>query len=192
MSPIPIFTSQPYHVASQVAAPPEHILSARRSSSSIAHTNSQLIPRSTNPDTPNTGVVIAAVLSSILGTLVLLTILYKCCINNRSAAYIPPAYTSYSTSSLSSDDNGGVRRRGGGLHNHHHHGVSRPERVRVRAGSSRHGSRYRERHGRTTRVVRGNKDGMLGWFWMPRMRYGYDNRRYGWPRDYRYRDCVDD
>lgn len=204
MSPIPTLLIQPRLVARQTS-PSELILSiTRRSLTSTTPQTSQLFPRSTDSDTPSTGVVIAAVLSSILGTLVLLTIFYKCCINNRSAAYIPPAYTSYSRSSFCSDDDGGVRTRGGDLRRHHYHGVRRPERARTRVvmvGSayrsdmnygSRHGSRYSESYGRRTRAVRGSKNGMLGWAWMPSTGYGYEVRKYRWPNGRRYSDCVDD
>ena len=215
MSPIPDLTNQP-RLSARQTSPSETILSITRLSTTYTTTllastpttpgTSRPIPRSTDSDTPKAGVIIAAVLSSILGTLVLLTIFYKCCINNRSVAYIPPAYTSYSTSSFSSDDDGTVRRRGGGLHRHHHHyhhGVRRPQRARTRAVSgssrrsemsysSRHGSRYGERYRSRTRAVRGSRNGMLGWFWMPATVYRYGDRRYGWPRERRHRDFLDD
>jgi len=211
MSPIPTHTIKSII---ERQTPRELIQSSRRSwptytatipfSTYMASSSARIFHRSTDPNTPNTGVVIAAVLSSILGTLVLLTVLYKCCINNRSAAYIPPAYISHSSSSFSCDDNsGGVRGRGGGLPRHYHHGVCRPEiaRTRVRPGCarrnevisvSRHRSRHREGHGRRSRAVMGSRDGMLGWFWMPNTEYGYRDRRYGWPRGSGYSDCIDD
>ena len=215
MPPISIFAIQPRHIARQTSTlEPYHStpgsLAIYNTYSTISTSTqsliSQIVRRSNRSNSPNSGAVVAAVLSSILGTLVCLTLIYKCCINNRSAAYIPPAYTSYSSSSVSLDDNnGGVRRRGGGSYGQYHYGLRRPERVRIRTrsrvGGSRrsetsyssgHGSRYRETHVRRFRAVRGSKDGMLGWFWMPRTGYEYGNRRYGWPRNRFYDDCVDD
>jgi len=69
--------------------------------------------RSTSPSGPDTGVVIGAVLGSILGTLVLITLFYKCCIDNRSAVWVEPPHTSYDSDSDSTGDGDVVGTRGG-------------------------------------------------------------------------------
>jgi hypothetical protein len=83
-----------------------NIASSTAMAASMATTN-DIRPRS--PDDSNTGVIIGAVLGSILGTLVLITLFYKCCIDNRSVAWIPPIHASYESDSDPAIGRSGVR-----------------------------------------------------------------------------------
>ncbi|KAH8599544.1 hypothetical protein B0O99DRAFT_328250 [Bisporella sp. PMI_857] len=169
---------QPHLVVRQPPSLYEIVLSITRSSTTytttINPTESSLriatptlhsnFRRSESSGTTSTGVIIAAILSSILGTMVLITICYKCCIDNRSAAYVPRPYTSYDTDSESERTaRSGVHKRGGGWETQYRrYSVRRPDRARTRRQhweremSSGRGYRRRRRTAR-------NGDGMLGW-----------------------------
>lgn len=144
---------------------------------------------SSSSGSSNTGVVIGAVLGSILGTLVLITIFYKCCIDNRSAAWIP-TLTSYdsdcSDSERSSRSDRRVHRRGGGglgfgRDNRQGDRVRRPRRAKTRRSrreesGSRSSRSYSARYNKRRRRGSGmsNNHGLLGWSLVPRTtRYGY-------------------
>lgn len=144
-----------------------------------------------NPDTPNTGVVVGAVLGSILGALVLMTLFYKCCVDNRSALHSGERYSSYDSDSESgrSSHSSGVRARGGGF-DHRNVRVRSPHRARTRRhreingrSDSRSviswGSRNRRSRRRRSSMIR--KNGMLGWRLTPKTNYhnSYERR---WPR----------
>lgn len=201
MAPFPTITVQPQpHIEARQISIPSPLYALTNPSSPIIATHRH-VPRSDNSNGPSTGVVIAAVLSSILGTLVLLTVLYKCCVDNRSAAYIPRAHTSYDISS--DDECTGVRTRGGGLPDHHHpyhHRVKRPDRARTRCrnGSGVRSLSYSSRSRYRSRRRIGKHDGLLGWAFVPRRTvyrssygggYGYDRR---WPDERRNEILLDD
>jgi hypothetical protein len=158
-------------------------------------------PHATSPNTPNIGVVVGAILGSILGTLVLITVFYKCCIDNRSALYARSQYSSYDsdTDSGHSSFSDRVRTRGGGFEHHNRHsGVRSPHRTRTRRHrnmSERSGSRseisWGSRNRRRRRSSMTKRNGMLGWRLAPRTK-DYDTYERRWPRDRRDKDFLPD
>jgi hypothetical protein len=149
--------------------------------------------QATNPDTPNTGVIVGAILGSILGAFVLLTLLYKCCIENRSALYSGRGY-SYDSDSNSgrSSNSSRVRNRGGGYEqprrHHYHSKVRSPRRARTRrhhhmrerSESPRFSLGSESRRQRRSTMTK--KNGMFGWKLAPRMKY-YEGHGRRWPRE---------
>jgi hypothetical protein len=143
--------------------------------------------------TDSNGVVAGAVLGSILGFLVLVVLIYKCCFNPNSALYIGYNYYSdYDDRSESTSRSDDIRRRGGwGSIGKNRRGdtIRRPERVRTRrhrrdrsrstsptrSETTRRSYYYRDRRPSSGMV---KKDGMLGWALAP----GY-GRRYSGRRD---------
>lgn len=133
MAPISIFESLAEALQRRMpgsnVSPKAHLLFSRSTSSS------------------STSTLIGAILGSILGALVLITLFYKCCIDNRSAAWIPP-----SSSYDDAESRPGISGHRGGWGSE----VKRPERARTREGRG-----YR----REVRV--GEDGGMLGWWLVP-------------------------
>ena len=139
-----------------------------------------IVPAATDSNSNNNSVVIGAVLGSILGLLVLLTLVWKCCYDNRSVLWVGPTY--YSESEIESENSsrsGRVRKRGGAGFNKRNsrgHTVRRPERVRshrMRSGDSDGSepsgaarsdatSYYSQRKRRSGNGMV-TKDGMWGW-----------------------------
>jgi len=145
-------------------------------------TISPATPPQPSHHTDNTPTIVGAVLGSILGIMVLITLFYKCCIDNRSAAWIPARSTFYddSDSDASSTSTLSVGRRGGGgdgfsRHNRHGDRVRRPARVRTRAtrsDASRSDTSRSERSGRrpaygTRGMMPSGKGGLMGFFMVP-------------------------
>jgi len=160
------------------------------------------LPAATNPDTPNTGVVVGAIIGSILGALVLITLFYKCCVDNRSAIYSGDRYSTYDSDSDSgrSSRSSRVRTRGGGFDQHRRHSsVRRPRRTKTRIHremSVRSGSisdiswRTRDRR-RQRRSSMTKRNGMFGWKLASRPKY-HDRYERQWPRDRRDKDFLPD
>jgi len=157
-----------------------------------------VVPRGESSDS---GVVAGATIGGVLGFFVLVTLFYKCCINNRSALWVPSLYTSYDDSDSEYGSSRGsrssrVRRRGGdaswGRRNRRGDRVRKPQRARVRnhrrsrdSSTSSDGSwsTNRRRERRASGPTLTNKNGLMGWYWESsgRPKYqGYEHRRDVW------------
>lgn len=125
-SPNPTFEPQPHLDPRQSSG--DAILSITRSSTTYTTTISLAtstpvasVPtmepinqiQASSSNGPSTGVVVGAVMGSILGALVLITLFYKCCLNNRSAIWVGPTRTNYDTDSDTSRTRSAVGNRGG-------------------------------------------------------------------------------
>lgn len=138
---------------------------------------------------PSSGAIIGAVLGSIFGFLVLVTLVYKCCYDNRSAAWIPPFVyydegssrkrTPYYASSKPPPRSGKkkkgqegpvVKHRGGGLEDYddgkwNWESIGRPRKVKTRSVGKKSEVELQfetRRYSRRGNV--GQRDGMLGVF----------------------------
>jgi len=155
-------------------------------------------------DSSDSGLVAGATIGAIFGFLVLVVLLYKCCIDNRSAIWVPPFYTSYDDSDSEFGSSRGskssrVRRRGGdgGWSKRNRKGdrVMKPPRARVKhhgrhrdrseSSDESRGTSRRRGERRVSGATRANNNGLIGWYWAssgrPKGRYhNYDHRRDVW------------
>ncbi|TAQ89093.1 hypothetical protein B7494_g2569 [Chlorociboria aeruginascens] len=165
----------PLPVQSLVQAP----VNAATIATSISRHTAPLISRS-NPDSDNTPVVVGAILGSILGAALLITLWYKCCHDNRSKVWIPYFVTNRDDDS---EPASGVKHRGGtgdgfGCFNIRGHKVRRPKRARTKKDrwdrngismseierrAERNPRRHRASSCRTRQVSVANQHGLFGW-----------------------------